>query len=127
MSVARASKKAPKAPGASAPPGDAPAAPADPTTLSGIPVRQEYRPEDIANRNLLEEIGRPGQFPFTRGLKSSGYRMTPWTMRMFAGHKTAKDTNERFKFLLAHGETGLSTAFDLPTLMGLDSDDPRSL
>ena len=98
-----------------------------PLTLSGIPVKREYGPEDLAGRDLLAELGRPGQFPFTRGLKSSGYRVTPWTMRMFAGHKTAKDTNERFKYLLAHGQTGLSTAFDLPTLMGLDSDDPRSL
>jgi methylmalonyl-CoA mutase N-terminal domain/subunit len=100
---------------------------ADPTTLSGIPVKREYGPEDLAGRDLSAELGRPGQYPYTRGLKGSGYRMTPWTMRMFAGHKTAKDTNERFKFLLSHGETGLSTAFDLPTLMGLDSDDPRSL
>ncbi len=101
-----------------------PAAIPDPTTLSGIPVKREYGPEDAPSP---EAIGRPGQFPFTRGLKSGGYRMTPWTMRMFAGHKTAKDTNERFKYLLEHGQTGLSTAFDLPTLMGLDSDDPRSL
>ncbi len=101
----------------------APAA-ADPTTLSGIPVKREYAPEDAP---APDSIGRPGQFPFTRGLKSGGYRMTPWTMRMFAGHKTAQDTNARFKYLLEHGQTGLSTAFDLPTLMGLDSDDPRSL
>ena len=105
----------------------APTAAEEPQTLSGIPVKREYGPEDLAGRDLAAELGRPGQFPFTRGLKSSGYRVTPWTMRMFAGHKTAKDTNERFKYLLAHGETGLSTAFDLPTLMGLDSDDPRSL
>ncbi|MBI2787201.1 MAG: methylmalonyl-CoA mutase [Elusimicrobia bacterium] len=103
----------------------APAAPpADPTTLSGIPVKREYGPEDAP---AAEAVGRPGEYPYTRGLKSGGYRMTPWTMRMFAGHKTAKDTNERFKYLLEHGQTGLSTAFDLPTLMGLDSDDPRSL
>ena len=99
----------------------------EPRTLSGIPVKREYGPEDLAGRDLLYEIGRPGRFPFTRGLKSGGYRMTPWTMRMFAGHKTAKDTNARFKYLLSHGETGLSTAFDLPTLMGIDSDDPRAL
>jgi len=104
-----------------------PAPLAEPATLSGIPVKREYGPADAAGRDLLAELGRPGQFPYARGLKSGGYRVTPWTMRMFAGHKTAKDTNERFKYLLAHGETGLSTAFDLPTLMGLDSDDPRSL
>jgi methylmalonyl-CoA mutase N-terminal domain/subunit len=100
---------------------------ADPTTLSGIAVKREYGPADLAGRDLPAELGRPGQFPFARGLKSSGYRVNPWTMRMFAGHKAAKDTNERFKYLLAHGETGLSTAFDLPTLMGIDSDDPRAL
>jgi methylmalonyl-CoA mutase N-terminal domain/subunit len=103
------------------------AAPAEPETLSGIPVKREYGPADLAGRDLAAEIGRPGQFPYTRGLKGSGYRVNPWTMRMFAGHKTAKDTNERFKYLLEHGETGLSTAFDLPTLMGIDSDDPRAL
>ncbi len=97
---------------------------ADPRTLSDIPVKREYGPEDAPGRDLL---GRPGQYPFTRGLKGGGYRMNPWTMRMFAGHKTAKETNKRFKYLLSHGETGLSTAFDLPTLMGIDSDDPRAL
>jgi methylmalonyl-CoA mutase N-terminal domain/subunit len=96
-------------------------------TLSGIALKETYGSGDLSGRALGAELGRPGQFPFTRGLKGSGYRVNPWTMRMFAGHKTAKDTNERFKYLLAHGETGLSTAFDLPTLMGLDSDDPRSL
>ena len=101
---------------------------ADPTTLSGIPVKREYGPADAA-----ADPGTPGQFPFTRGLpyarglKPGDPSKRHWTMRQFAGHKTAKDTNERFKYLLAHGETGLSTAFDLPTLMGLDSDDPRSL
>ena len=99
----------------------------DPTTLSGIPVKREYDAADLAGRDLLADVGRPGQFPYTRGLKSGGYRVNPWTMRMFAGHKAAKDTNERFKYLLSHGETGLSTAFDLPTLMGIDSDDPRAL
>ncbi len=99
----------------------------EPATLSGIPVRREYSASDLGGRDLMTDLGRPGQFPFTRGLKGSGYRVNPWTMRLFSGHKTAKDTNARFKYLLAHGETGLSTAFDLPTLMGLDSDDPRSL
>jgi methylmalonyl-CoA mutase N-terminal domain/subunit len=98
-----------------------------PLTLSGLPVRLSYVPEDRAKIDFESSIGRPGRYPYTRGLKSGGYRMGHWTMRQFAGHKTAKDTNVRFKYLLAHGETGLSTAFDLPTLMGLDSDDPRSL
>lgn len=96
---------------------------ADPTTLSEIPVKREYTAEDLAGFNPEEKLGDPGHFPFTRGIKSSGYRTTRWTMRQFAGHKTAKDTNERFKFLMEHGQTGLSTAFDLPTLMGVDSDD----
>jgi len=97
-----------------------------PSTLSGIEVAREYGPEDLAGRDLLADCGRPGEYPFVRGLKGSGYRVHHWTMRQFAGHKTAKETNERFKYLLAHGETGLSTAFDLPTLMGIDSDDPRA-
>ena len=97
----------------------------DPCTLSGIPVKLIYGPEDAAGAG--EEIGLPGRYPYTRGLKSGGYRINHWTMRQFAGHKSAADTNKRFKFLLEHGETGLSTAFDLPTLMGLDSDHPQSL
>jgi methylmalonyl-CoA mutase, N-terminal domain len=105
----------------------APTASEDPLTLSGIPVKREYGPADLAGKDLEAGVGKPGAYPYARGLKGSGYRTNPWTMRMFAGHKTAKDTNERFKYLLEHGQTGLSTAFDLPTLMGLDSDDPRSL
>ncbi|MHB2025758.1 MAG: acyl-CoA mutase large subunit family protein [Elusimicrobiota bacterium] len=101
--------------------------PDPPRTLSGIPVELEYGPQSPVDRNLLPETGIPGQYPFGRGIKSSGYRVNHWTMRQFAGHKTAKETNERFKYLLGHGETGLSTAFDLPTLMGLDSDDPRAV
>lgn len=103
------------------------AAQVSPSTLSGIPVKLSYSQEDVAQIDFEKEVNRPGRYPFTRGLKSGGYRMGHWTMRQFAGHKTAKDTNERFKYLLGHGETGLSTAFDLPTLMGLDSDDPHSL
>ena len=96
---------------------------ADPTTLSEIPVKREYTAEDLSDFNPAEQLGTPGHFPYTRGIKPSGYRTNRWTMRQFAGFKTAKDTNERFKFLMAHGQTGLSTAFDLPTLMGVDSDD----
>src|SRR5205807_5678003 len=73
------------------------------------------------------DLGFPGQFPFARGVHASMYRSRLWTMRQFAGFGAARQTNERFRFLLAKGQTGLSTAFDLPTLMGLDSDDPRSL
>ena len=72
------------------------------------------------------KAGVAGHYPFTRGISSSGYRARPWTFRMFSGHGSPKETNERFKYLLSHGETGLSTAFDLPTLMGIDSDDPRA-
>jgi methylmalonyl-CoA mutase N-terminal domain/subunit len=105
-----------------------PSAAVEPTTLSGIPVKVEYTKADAP-----PPAAEPGEFPFTRGLpyarglKPGDPRKRHWTMRQFAGHKTAKDTNERFKYLLAHGETGLSTAFDLPTLMGIDSDDPRAL
>jgi methylmalonyl-CoA mutase N-terminal domain/subunit len=88
-------------------------------TLSGIPIKLQYGPEDSSG-----EAGQPGEFPFARGLKGSGYRAGLWTMRQFSGHKDAKETNLRFKYLMEHGETGLSTAFDLPTLMGVDSDHP---
>jgi len=97
-----------------------------PTTLSEIPVKREYTADDLKDFDPAVKLGAPGSYPYTRGLKGAGYRQTKWTMRMFAGHKTAKDTNERFKYLLAHGQTGLSTAFDLPTLMGVDSDHEMS-
>src|SRR4051794_39268139 len=94
-----------------------PTRPQPPTTVSGVPIDPLYG----------EELGYPGQFPYLRGVHASMYRSRLWTMRQFAGFGTARQTNERFKFLLEKGQTGLSTAFDLPTLMGLDSDDPRSL
>jgi len=105
---------------------DVPVAETEPATLSEIPVRREYGPADLAAFDPARDLGLPGEFPYTRGLKGAGYRQTRWTMRQFAGFSTAKDTNERFKYLLEHGQTGLSTAFDLPTLMGVDSDDPRA-
>ncbi|NUN51864.1 MAG: methylmalonyl-CoA mutase family protein [Planctomycetaceae bacterium] len=83
-------------------------------------------PTDLAGKDHLADIGWPGEFPYTRGIHRSGYRSKLWTMRQFAGFGTAKDTNERYKFLLANGQTGLSVAFDLPTLMGYDSDHPSS-
>jgi methylmalonyl-CoA mutase N-terminal domain/subunit len=83
-------------------------------------------PADLAGKDFLADIGYPGEFPFTRGIHRSGYRTKLWTMRQFAGFGTARDTNERYKFLLAHGQDGLSVAFDLPTLMGYDSDHPFS-
>src|SRR5919197_1118617 len=95
------------------------------TTLSAEPVRALYTPEDVGV--FEERIGFPGEFPFTRGVYPSMYRGRLWTMRQFAGFGTAEETNERFRYLLDHGQTGLSTAFDMPTLMGYDSDHPRSL
>ncbi len=100
---------------------------ADPTTMSGIPIKRVYRPEDIAELDYRRDLGEPGQPPFTRGLHPDMYRGRLWTMRQFAGMGTARQTNQRFKYLLNAGQTGLSTAFDLPTLMGRDSDDPLAL
>jgi methylmalonyl-CoA mutase N-terminal domain/subunit len=94
------------------------------TTLSGEPVRALYTQDDVADS---KRIGLPGQHPFTRGVYPSMYRGRLWTMRQFAGFGTAEETNERFHYLLAQGQTGLSTAFDMPSLMGYDSDSPRSL
>ncbi len=102
---------------------------AEPRTLSGIPLKVAYGPSDLAERGWTyeERLGDPGAFPFTRGPHGTMYRGKPWTMRMFAGFGTPEDTNRRFKFLLENGQTGLSTAFDMPTLMGYDPDHPRSL
>jgi methylmalonyl-CoA mutase N-terminal domain/subunit len=93
------------------------------STLSGEPVQPLYTPEDVGP---FERIGFPGEYPFTRGVYPSMYRGRLWTMRQFAGFGTAEETNERFRYLLDHGQTGLSTAFDMPSLMGHDSDHPRS-
>src|SRR5829696_770594 len=94
------------------------------TTLSGEPVKPLYTEDDLPDR---EAIGFPGEYPFTRGVYPSMYRGRLWTMRQFAGFGTAEETNERFRYLLDHGQTGLSTAFDMPSLMGHDSDHARSL
>jgi methylmalonyl-CoA mutase, N-terminal domain len=93
------------------------------TTISGEPVEPLYTAEDLPDE---QEIGLPGEYPFTRGVYPSMYRGRLWTMRQFAGFGTAEETNERFRYLLDHGQTGLSTAFDMPSLMGHDSDHPRS-
>jgi methylmalonyl-CoA mutase N-terminal domain/subunit len=98
-----------------------------PTTVSSVPIESLYTPNSLNGFDYATALGYPGQYPFTRGVHASMYRSRLWTMRQFAGFGTPRQTNERFKFLLAKGQTGLSTAFDLPTLMGLDSDDPRSL
>ena len=95
-------------------------------TWSGIEVPAVLRPEDVGV-DPARDLGEPGAYPFTRGPHASMYREKPWTMRMFAGFGTPADTNQRFRFLLAEGQTGLSTAFDFPTLMGYDSDSPRAL
>jgi methylmalonyl-CoA mutase N-terminal domain/subunit len=92
------------------------------TTLSGEPIAPLYTADDV-----VQDPGLPGRFPFTRGVYPSMYRGRLWTMRQFAGFGTAEETNERFHYLLDHGQTGLSTAFDMPSLMGHDSDHPRSL
>jgi methylmalonyl-CoA mutase N-terminal domain/subunit len=100
---------------------------ADFTTLSGVEVAPVYGPADESAVPGFERIGYPGEFPFTRGLHASGYRGKPWTIRQFAGFGNARQTNERYKMILAEGGGGLSVAFDMPTLMGRDSDDPRAL
>jgi methylmalonyl-CoA mutase, N-terminal domain len=96
------------------------------TTVSGVPIKALYTQEDLSNFDFDHELGQPGQFPFTRGIHDSMYRDRLWTMRQFAGFGRPADTNQRFRYLLDQGQTGLSTAFDLPTLMGLDSDNSRS-
>ena len=93
------------------------------TTLSGIDIRRIYTPVDIGETDYFEKLGLPGEYPFTRGIHSTMYRGRIWTMRMFSGYGSAEDTNKRLKFLIEHGETGLSLAFDYPTLVGIDSDD----
>jgi methylmalonyl-CoA mutase N-terminal domain/subunit len=96
------------------------------TTLSAEPIRPLYTEDDLPAQPK-QRIGLPGHYPFTRGVYPSMYRGRLWTMRQFAGFGTAEETNERFRYLLGHGQTGLSTAFDMPSLMGHDSDSPRSL
>jgi methylmalonyl-CoA mutase N-terminal domain/subunit len=97
------------------------------TSVSGRPVEPLYTPLDTEAMNYQNDLGLPGEFPFTRGIHPTAYRGRLWTMRQFAGFGSAKETNERYKFLLGRGTTGLSVAFDFPTLMGYDSDHPRSL
>lgn len=92
------------------------------TTLSGLPIKDLYGPDDISSLDFGTDIGYPGSYPFTRGPHATMFRSRPWTIRQVAGFGTAADTNERYKYLLKHGETGLSTDFDLPTLLGRDSD-----
>ncbi|HLI05162.1 MAG TPA: methylmalonyl-CoA mutase family protein [Ktedonobacteraceae bacterium] len=93
-------------------------------TTSSVPVNRVYTPQDMEHVDYNRDIGLPGEYPFTRGVQPTMYRAKPWTMRMFAGFGTAEDTNRRFKYLLSQGQTGLSTAFDMPTLYGYDTDHP---
>jgi len=94
------------------------------TTLSGIPLRRVYTPLDLKGWDYMEKLGLPGEYPFTRGIHATMYRARIWTMRMFSGYGGPEETNRRLKFLIKHGETGLSLAFDDPTLIGIDPDDP---
>jgi len=96
------------------------------TTVSGIPVERVYTPEHLPGFNHDQHLGQPGKYPFTRGVHATGYRGRLWTMREFSGFGTAEETNDRFRYLLAHGETGLSIAFDYPTLDGYDTDHPKA-
>ncbi|MDQ7816817.1 MAG: methylmalonyl-CoA mutase family protein [Melioribacteraceae bacterium] len=96
------------------------------TTVSGEPINPLYTPDEISQMDYLKDLGFPGEYPYTRGIHTNGYRGKFWTMRQFAGFGSPEDTNRRFKYLLEHGQTGLSVAFDLPTLMGWDSDSPVS-
>jgi methylmalonyl-CoA mutase, N-terminal domain len=103
----------------------APAVPED--TLGGLPLEPSYGPDAIADLDIDRDLAVPGEYPYTRGIHESMYRGKLWTMRQFAGFGSAADTNQRYRFLLDHGQTGLSVAFDMPTLMGHDSDAPQSL
>lgn len=96
------------------------------TTVSGEPIEMLYTPEDIEEIDFEDDVGFPGEFPYTRGIHDTMYRGRLWTMRQFAGFGTPEDSNKRYHYLLENGQTGLSVAFDLPTLMGRDPDDPLS-
>src|SRR3989440_362684 len=93
-------------------------------TTSSVPINRVYTPQDNENIDYTRDLNLPGEYPYTRGVQPTMYRAKPWTMRMFAGFGTAEDTNKRFKYLLSQGQTGLSTAFDMPTLYGYDTDHP---
>jgi methylmalonyl-CoA mutase N-terminal domain/subunit len=98
----------------------------DVTLHAGIPVKPVYGPEDLAGRDVARDLGRPGEYPYTRGIHQHMYRDRLWTMRQYIGFGTPAETNARFKYLMAHGQDALNVAFDLPTQLGLDSDDPRA-
>src|SRR3972149_6857860 len=93
---------------------------------SGIPVKPVYGPEDVRDLDYQKDLGDPGEYPFTRGIHPEMYRARRWTMRQYVGFGTPPETNARFKYLMAHGQDALNVAFDLPTQLGLDSDDLRA-
>jgi methylmalonyl-CoA mutase N-terminal domain/subunit len=93
---------------------------------AGPPIKPVYGPEDLAGRDAAQDIGRPGEYPYTRGIHKTMYRERLWTLRQYIGFGTPEETNARFKYLMAHGQDALNVAFDLPTQLGLDSDDPRA-
>ncbi|MGA8942354.1 MAG: methylmalonyl-CoA mutase family protein, partial [Thermoactinomyces sp.] len=93
-------------------------------TISGAPIERLYTPQDIEDLDYLEDLGFPGEYPYTRGVQPTMYRGRLWTMRQYAGFGTAVESNQRYKYLLSQGQTGLSVAFDLPTQIGYDSDHP---
>ena len=95
-------------------------------TWSGLPLKEVYRPEDLQEISCSEEIGNPGEFPFTRGISSNLYRRRLWTRREVCGFGTPKDTNRRLKFQVSEGATGLLIIFDVPTTFGIDADHPRA-
>ncbi len=95
-------------------------------TSSGIPLEPTYTPDDIAT-DYEADLGFPGEYPFTRGIHPLGYRSRLWTMRQYAGYASAEESNARYRYLLEQGQTGLSVAFDLPTQIGYDADDPMAL
>ena len=96
-------------------------------TTSSEPINRLYTPLDVADMDYASDLGLPGEYPYTRGVHPTLHRSKLWTMRMFAGFGTAEETNERFKYLLSQGQTGLSVAFDLATLMGYNTDQPEAL
>ena len=93
-------------------------------TTSSVPIKRIFLPNDLGEFDYMSNIGFPGEFPFTRGVHPTMYRGRLWTMRMFSGFGSAEESNKRYKYLLDHGETGLSVAFDYPTLYGRDTDHP---
>src|SRR5438477_2851820 len=97
------------------------------TTLSGLPIDRLYTEENLSRTNQEQDVGYPGEYPFTRGVQPTVYRRRLWTVRQYAGFGSAAESNQRYRYLLSRGQTGLSVAFDLPTQIGMDSDHPLAL